>query len=116
MSEIVIGVDFDNTIAGYDSGNYSEESTGEPMAGAIAFLKALKELGFRVEIFSARASGRKGRQTIWEWVGKYAHGLVDDVTHEKRYTFKVIVDDRAIHADGNFKEIVKEILRRVEKE
>ena len=107
-----VAVDFDATIAEYEHGQFSWSDVGQPIPGAIAFIKALKELGFNVVIFSARAKDAGGKRAIEGWVDKHASGLVSLVTSQKLPEFDVMVDDRAIHFDNNYKEVLKEILRR----
>ena len=106
-----IGVDFDNTIAEY-SGWTSADDVGDPFPNAISFLTALNQMGLEVYIFSARALDPKGKRAIEDWVKKYANGLVKGVTSEKLGVFDVIVDDRAIYFNGDYKEVLKEIIRR----
>jgi len=107
-----IAVDFDKTLAEYESGTFSPTDVGKPNPGAINFLKALKQMGFGVIIFSVRANTRGGKLAIEQWVKQYAPGLVEGVTHLKMGNMEFFVDDRAIHYDGDFKVVLKEILRR----
>ena len=110
----MIAIDFDGTIAQYD-GWQGVESVGEPIPGAIAFIKALRELGFELAIFSARAHpdhGVGGKRAIEQWVDKY--GLSNDilfVTHEKLPEFDLIIDDRGITFSGDYREVLKQILK-----
>jgi len=56
---------------------------------------------------------KEGKKAIQKWTQQFAPGLIDDVTHEKRPEFLIFIDDRAIHFGGaNYKEVLKEILRR----
>ena len=108
-----IAIDFDKTIAEYESGTFEPGVVGKPIAGAVAFLKALRQMGFNVTVFSVRAATPEGKRAIEQWIGKYAYGLVDGVTHEKLGFFDVFIDDRAIHFDGDYKAVMKELLRRM---
>lgn|SRR5512135_258223 len=107
-----IGLDFDGTLAQY-SGFAGMDVTGEPLPGALSFLKALHELGCHIAIFSARAKDARGKLAIERWLDQ--HGVrqyVELVTHEKLPDYDVIIDDRAIHFDGDYKVVLKELLRR----
>lgn len=95
-----LGIDLDGTIAQY-SGWIDEETIGDPIPGARAFLEALKAKGYSLQVFSARAGTPKGRQAIIHWLVRHqlVH-LFDGVTSEKLYKFAAFVDDRAVHFDG----------------
>jgi len=96
MPRPVAAVDLDGTIAQYD-GWAGEDSIGDPFPGAIEFLLALKQRGFNIVIFSARAGTELGINAIWKWL--QVHGLqqmVEEVTNVKQYRFSVMIDDRAI--------------------
>ena len=113
----VVGIDFDNTLVHYESGMAAFGDVGPTFPGAVAFLRALGEVGIRVRIFSARASDARGKRTIEEWVRQnQLEDVVESVTHEKLPEMAVIVDDRAIHFDGNYRAILKEIIRRLREE
>jgi len=115
MAYKTVAIDFDKTLAQYESGDIDRHgygSVGDPLPGAIAFLKTMKKAGFNIKILSARAAEPVGKKAIEKWVEKYAPGLVDGVTHEKLPGFDVYIDDRAIHFDGDYKATMKELLRR----
>ena len=111
---ILIAVDFDKTLAEYESGTFEYSVVGKPIPGAISFLKALKQMGLRVVIFSVRAETREGKEAIEKWAEKYAPGVISGVTNIKLPMIDVIVDDRAIHLGGDNKAVMKELLRRIE--
>jgi len=112
MAYKTIAVDFDKTLAEYESGTFEHSVVGNPIPGAIAFLKVLKRLGFTIIILSVRAETREGKEAIEKWVETYVPGVVSEVTNIKLPIIDVIVDDRAIHFDGDYKEVMKEIFRR----
>lgn len=108
----LIAVDFDGTIAEYEEFK-GWNSVGKPIAGAIDFLKVLKEIGFDIAIYSARAKDEKGKEAIEKWVKDNGiEDLIEFVTHEKLPEFLLFVDDRAIPFNGDYKETLKEIYRR----
>lgn len=104
-----IAIDFDNTLARHDAG-MGMQKTGEPIPGAIEFVKKLHQDGWEVWIFSARCYDPKGTQSIKDWLTK--HGLISiirGVTNEKSPGFVVMVDDRAIEFRGDYNEVLKKL-------
>lgn len=107
----MIAIDFDGTLAVYESFE-GIESVGEPIEGAIEFVRALRKMDIRLAIFSARAYDPKGKRTIENWI--IEHDLQDDiefVTHEKLPEFDLIVDDRAIRFEGDYRDALKQIIK-----
>ena len=107
-----VAVDFDKTIAEYESGTFKPGVVGKPIPGAVSFLKALQTLGFEVIIFSVRAETREGKAAIENWAETYVPGVVSEVTNVKLPRIDAIIDDRAIHFGGDYKKVMLEILRR----
>ncbi len=108
----IIAVDFDGTIASYADGWEGWDVVGEPIPGALEFLKALHKAGHRIMIFSARARAPEGKKAIEEWIVEYGlDDIIEGVTHEKLPYFSLIVDDRAIRFEENFRDILKFILK-----
>lgn len=110
----MIAIDFDGTIAKY--GEYKGwNSVGEPIDEALQFLRTVAKLGEPLAIFSARARDPRGKRAIERWVKEHkVDDIIKLVTHEKLPTFLMIVDDRAIHCqDGNYRDVLKEIIKRL---
>lgn len=109
--EVVIAVDFDKTIADY--GTWEEmDRVGEPLPGAIKFLRTLSKID-DICILSARAADPGGLRSIKEWVDKYGlSDIISRVSHEKLPDIEILIDDRAIHFDGDFRAVLKEVVRR----
>lgn len=85
---------------------------GEPIPGAIEFIRLLQKAGFSLAIFSARASDPIGKRAIEQWIVK--HGLddaIEFVTHEKLPDFLLLIDDRAIRFEGDYRDTLKQILK-----
>lgn len=108
----MIAIDFDGTIAKHD-GYKGWDDVGEPMPEALQFIRTVAKLGYPVAIFSARARNPGGKLAIERWVKKHKlDDIIELVTHEKLPDFLLIIDDRAIHCDGNYRDVLKEIIKR----
>lgn len=109
LPRIPVAIDLDGTLAQYDTWQ-GEEVIGEPIPGALEFLRALYDRGYVIYIFSARAITELGRQAIWRWLRKYGlEALIEDVTWEKLYRFYRIVDDRAITFRGDYNDVLQQL-------
>jgi hydroxymethylpyrimidine pyrophosphatase-like HAD family hydrolase len=107
----MIAIDFDGTIARYD-GVTSPDDLGEPIPGAIEFLRALHKAGYTLAIFSARATDPIGKRAIEQWVAKHdLDGIIEFVTYEKLVDFELLIDDRAIRFEGDYRDTLKQVLR-----
>lgn len=110
-----IAIDLDGTIAEYDSAhNWTVDAIGDPISGSLSFVELLHKLGHRLAIFSARAMHPRGIAVIEAWLEQ--HGFqpyIEFVTFEKRPEFEIIIDDRAIHCDKDYRSVMKEVLRRM---
>lgn len=96
MPKPKLAIDFDGTIACYESGSFREDVCGEPIIGAIEFLRALATK-YDLVIFSARASTFRGKNAILQWIREHnLRSIISDVTNEKKYSFMAFIDDRAI--------------------
>lgn len=98
-------VDFDGVLAEYDGwkgpGNF-----GDPLPGAIAFLREVNDLGMKVIILTTRDPvGVR----YWLYQHKIGH-LVDRVTREKPPAVAYI-DDRNICFRGDFGRTLWELVR-----
>lgn len=94
-----IGVDFDRTLAYYESWDKQGRTLGEPITETLIFVKALLSQGKRVKIFTARvASTAPDREEnlalIRAWLVKYL-GQELEITAEKDYACEAIYDDIA---------------------
>jgi len=107
---MAIAIDFDGTLTQYEHFQ-GWETTDPPIKGAIAFVKALSEID-EIIIFSVRAGDPKGKKAIIEWIEK--HGLSDyvsGVTSEKLGKFAVMIDDRGIRFENNYREVLKQVVK-----
>ncbi len=93
-----VGVDLDGTLAIHESD--WETSVGTPIQPMVDRVKKLLKKGFRIKIFTARASDLKQIPIVQAWC--VHHGLVYDdgtpleVTNVKDYSMIQLWDDRAI--------------------
>ncbi len=108
----MIAIDFDGTIAEYDDWK-GAGVVGKPIPGAVEFVRKVHELGFNVAIFSTRAASEEGKNAIIQWIHENKLGdIISGVTHEKSGMFELIVDDRGITFAGDYRSVLKEIIRR----
>lgn len=105
-----VGVDLDGTLASYPEGYHrSPTEVGPPIPATVALVKSLLEKGVTVKIFTARASRRKGRGPLVDYLIKtsigwwcYEHlGRVLEVTNEKDENMIALIDDRAVGIERN---------------
>lgn len=103
----VIAVDFDHTI-----NNNTDISEGEryskPFPGAKESLKALKERGHKIMIFSCNRS-----QWIEEWMTHWEIPY-DYIWSGDKPVCDAYIDDLAVAFRGNWNEALKETLKLVE--
>jgi hypothetical protein len=110
-----IAVDFDGVIhefRGWGDGT----CYGEPIEGSLEAIKNLSKQ-YNVIIFSAKVrpdrplvNGKTGLELVTEWLKK--HQVLDyvvDITHEKPRA-KFYIDDKAVHFENNWTQILKEVL------
>jgi hypothetical protein len=102
----VICVDFDATLCPW--GELFAEPYPEPMPGAVRAMKALREAGYRIVIYTSRFSAtwiQAEGQDIKDHA-KYVSGFLDhhDIPWDSITAEKIpavaYIDDRAIHYDG----------------
>jgi len=106
MNTPTIAVDFDGTICHYDTWE-GPGWVGDPIPGALRFLRTLKARGYDIWIFSARAVDPEGFGAIHKWLVQHGvRDIVEGITHEKQYRFWYFVDDRAIHFDGDYEAVL----------
>lgn len=88
-----IGVDFDKTLATYED-FVDIETIGKPISYVVELVKKLISKGFKVKIFTARATRPELIPAVKEWVKKHiGHDL--EVTNVKDFDCGLILDDRA---------------------
>lgn len=106
-------VDFDGTICKFDYPNL-----GRPLPGARMFMKALKARGLRPVIWSSRMSPEiytyeercEAMDKIAQWCVTYdiPYYAIDTGENGKRLCL-AYVDDRGVHANGNFDAMLRRI-------
>ena len=103
-----LGVDLDGTLAHYD-GWKGIDHIGMPIMDVVLSLRARKEQGWGIAIFTARVSDPseaiEAERQIWAWLEKH-HIDVDGITCVKHKHFVEFWDDRAIQVIKNTGEFV----------
>ena len=80
---------------------------GEPVPGAAEHLEEIRK-SHRVFIYSSRCLDQSGKEAIRSWLKK--HNIeVDGITDKKLAIASMIIDDRAIGFNGDFKELKENI-------
>lgn len=114
---LTIAVDLDGTLATYD-GWKGEEHFGKLRDGAKDALEALKDKGHKIIVFTTRGD----KELIKKWLDEnelsYDH-INENPDQPAGSSGKVIadvyIDDRAVNAKGNWKDIMVEVTKALEK-
>lgn len=102
-----IGVDLDGTLA-YSDPQSSMSKIGEPVPKMVNLVIQLSNEGFRVKIFTARASDAKQIPLVHKWLRD--NGLPEfEITNIKDYEMIRLYDDRAIQVIPNTGELVESL-------
>ena len=104
MAESWIGVDFDGTLAMYDSWKGANHA-GKPIDLMVRRVKIWLENGKKVKIFTARADEtrldyKENIQTVKKWCLE-VFGIELEITNRKDMTMIQLWDDRAIQLIEN---------------
>jgi ribonucleotide monophosphatase NagD (HAD superfamily) len=104
-----LAIDFDGVIHNDNLGFYDGTIYGDLIEGAKESLQKIKEMGYRIVIFTAKAkkdrpliNNKTGIQLVWEWLERHdLAAYVSDVTAEKPRA-KVYIDDKGYrHSNWN---------------
>jgi len=98
-----LAVDFDDTIAHENE----DKSIGEPEEGVKEALTQLKEDGYIIEIYSARANDDKGADEIKQWLDTHEIPY-DSILNIEKPIATHYIDNRAIKYT-NWKDVVNEV-------
>lgn len=100
-----IGIDLDGTLARSDN-VLNPSMIGDPVPKMMNRLNQLKQDGYRIKIFTARASDPEQILLVRKWLTE--NGLPElEITNVKDYGMILLFDDRAIQVITNTGEIVK---------
>ena len=112
----VLAIDFDNTIVNNVN---SYPDIGYPIIGSKEFLKELHKKGYKILIFSSRLCKEMAptdtvRNYMIKKIDKYMKQndlYYDEIAmpEEGKPRILALVDDRAIHFDGNYAAIINKI-------
>ena len=103
--EVHIAVDFDGTLAHYDTWEGQFHNVGAPIKPMVENVKRWLAKGYKVSIFTARLS--HSRVESEQAIAAIEKFLVDNglpilqITCMKMYYFTHFVDDKAYHAEKN---------------
>lgn len=92
---MIIAVDFDAVIA---------DGSMQPIEGALVSIKRLIELGHEPYIMTARV--KSDHKNVKYWLETHDFPELE-VTNIKKNHVRVIIDDRAIRFEDNWKSIIK---------
>lgn len=99
-----IAIDFDGVLATYD-GWKGDDKVGDPLPGAIEFLKRLKAEGYNPVIHSTRQYG-----VLKRWVNDHAPDLGKIEIASVKPPAMAYIDDRAVRFNGSFDDALFEAL------
>lgn len=95
-------LDFDGVLNNYQG--YDGDNLYAPKDGVELFLKALKQVCYKVVILTARNT-----HTVMKWLKSYnLDGYIDEVTRVKPPA-EVYIDDRGLKFNGNYMELLNEL-------
>lgn len=100
-----IGVDFDKTLAKYESWEKNAHTLGHPILPMVERVKRWLARGIEVRVFTARAAHNSLRreldiELIKQWCRVHI-GQELEVTAEKDFNMIELWDDRAVRVDDN---------------
>lgn len=111
-----IAIDLDRTMHTYEKGWHDGTVYGDMIEGTLEAVKLLHSK-YRLIVFTARISAdEKGTKDpkqvkyVIDWLDK--HGLSDyfsDITNVKTGNIIAIIDDRAVHFNGDWKQALKDL-------
>lgn len=88
-------VDFDGVVHSYASGWTGPVPTDPPEPGALEFVSSLVDAGFKVVIFTTRASTTQGFEATRRWLNENGFPVGLKITNHK-VPAVAYVDDRAV--------------------
>lgn len=98
-----ICLDFDGVLATY-RGYAGRGKFGRPMPGVKSFLEKLDKAGISFIVLTTRTETK----LIRHWFERFKLPLPAKITN-KKVSATAYVDDRAIHFDGSFEQLLKEL-------
>lgn len=108
--EVHIALDFDGTLASYDTWEGQFNNVGEPIPLMVAHLKSWLAKGYKVSIFTARLSHSEFQSA--QSIAAIQKFLTDNglpilpITCMKMFYFTHFFDDKAFHVEKNTGKII----------
>lgn len=90
---MIVAIDLDGTTCKYD-GHYVHNKPGDPLEGALNFVKKLQERGHEVVVFTVRSNATRVQRHL------ITHGFPKLRVTKVKFGFDVLLDDRAINFPG----------------
>ena len=96
----LIAVDYDHTIADTAAGPHKPGAKmPAPMPGALEALRKLDYSGYKLVVFTARATTQGGRKAVEDWLNHFGVSFVR-VTAVKDPAIKLYIDDRGMRFES----------------
>lgn len=105
MSDRVIAVDLDGTLASHYDAKFDKNVIGDPIPDMMSRVKKWLDQGKQVKLFTARAVDPENIPPIRKWLDKYELNNVD-ITAIKDPSIVKIYDDRAVQVRKNSGELL----------
>jgi hypothetical protein len=102
-----VAIDFDGVLHPYTNGWVGSVPADEPpMPGAVDFLIALRERGYRMVVFSSRCNHEPGLVGVQKWLEKWGlDEFFEEITCDKPAAV-AYVDDRAVKFSGEWDSVL----------
>lgn len=105
----IVAIDFDATLCEYTTWT-GVQPTGQPITGAVAFVRWLLQQHALPVVYSCRAAAPGGKKAISDWLAH--HGFPPLIVTAEKVRAVGYVDDRAVPFAGDWDE-VKSSLRKL---
>jgi hypothetical protein len=103
VSRNTIALDFDGVLHNLQGGWQGPEIFGEPVPGALEFVRWLLEQDYNVYVFSTRAAYRVGKIGIKDWL--IDNGFPPLEITDRKAGGCLYIDDRGYRFEGDFTDV-----------
>lgn len=105
-----VAIDFDGVLNSYSGGWKGASKTDAPVSGAAEAIRAIREFGYDVSIYSTRASTKEGVQAIRNFcTEKLDIEASEMVITDRKPIAEAYIDDRAINFSGDWKSTINKL-------